>query len=245
MKTRTIAPLFLVLFLAAAGFSQDNSCVYKFTYPKAHTVGFSFCLTAWGTLASIQSPIGVNHLDPANPVEGWAASLLDDGGGADGGVIIPGLKAVSFVYPPVVTQPKGPGTLPITFDYGSGFVERVSAVPDQREIVLTLTIRSCYDCYWYGTVSRVANIRPDGNSTANFAQSTSSAFGYVKHGVMLSIDESSWCAGTDPNGASAATYMECPITNTPFTGPGAVFASWVFYSYLGKPMSMKATYRVF
>lgn len=250
MKIKTIVPLVFVLFLAAAGYSQDNRCAYTFTYPKAQ-VSFSFCVTIWGTLASIQSPIGVNHLDPLNPVEGWSANISDAQGGQDGATVIPGLGAVDFVNPPLVTQPHGPGTLPLIFDYDAGYyVERVDAVGYQREIFLTVTIHSCpaSDCYWYGPVSRVANIRADGNSTGSFAHSSFAAFGYVKHGVTLSVAESQFifpCAGTDPNGASATPYDNCSISNTPFTGPGAVFGSWSFYSQSGRRMSMQATYRVF
>jgi len=244
MKIKTIVPLVFVLFLAAAGYSQDNSCAYTFTYPKPN---FSFCVTVWGTLASIQSPIGVNHLDPANPVEGWTGAIRDNSGGGDGFSIVPALGLVD-PRPPVVRQPHGPGTLPLIFDFGGDgyYVERIDAVPYQREITLTLTIHSCYaDCYWQGTISKVANIRPDGNSTGNFAHSAFAAFGYVTHGVMLSVDEGKGCAGTDPNGASATPYDICSVSNTPFSGPGAVFTSWGFQSYNGHPESMRATYRVF
>lgn len=242
MKIKMMAVFISVLFLAAAGYSVDNSCAYTFTYPKQQ---FSFCVTVWGTLASIQSPIGVNHLDPANPVEGWSAWIVDNGGGQDGGAIIPGLGVV-MGWPPPVRQPHGPGTLPLIFEYGGNHRETVTAAPEQRAIFLTLTIWSCFDCYWAGTVSRVANIRPDGNSTGNFANSWFAAFGYVKHGVMLSVAEGAACAGTDPNGTSEWAY-QCPeiYTNNPFTGPGAVFGSWAFDSYRGKRMSMRATYRVF
>jgi hypothetical protein len=249
MKIKTMVPLILVLFLAAAAYCQDNSCAYTFTYPNAQ-VSFSFCVTVWGTLASIQSPIGVNHLDPVNPVEGWTGNIQDNGGGGDGFSIVPGLGIVD-PHPPVVTQPNGPGTLPLIFDYGGDgyYVERVNAVPSQRAIVLTLTIHSCHsDCYWSGPMSKVANIRPDGNSTGNFAHSSFAAFGYVKHGVMLSVAESQStfpCAGTDPNGASATPYDNCSISNTPFTGPGAVFGAWFFSSQNGQRVSMRATYRVF
>jgi len=64
MKVKTTLLMF-VLFLAAAGYCQDHTCSYTFTYPKQQ---FSFCLTVWGTLASLQSPIGINHLDPLNPI---------------------------------------------------------------------------------------------------------------------------------------------------------------------------------
>jgi hypothetical protein len=245
MKIKTLVLLVPLLTLAGAASAQDNSCAYTFTYPKLQ---FSFCVNVWGTLSSIQSPIGVNHLDATNPVEGWSASITDDGGGSDGGPYIPGLGAVSSTSPPTVTQPHGPGTLPLIFTYGSGsnFVERIDAIPFQREIYLTLKIASCFDCYWFGTVSRVANIRADGSSTGNFAHSSFSAFGYIQHGVMLSVaEDGTGCAGTDPNGASQVAYVSCSLSNIPFTGPGAVFSSWGFYSALGKPQVMKAVYRVF
>jgi hypothetical protein len=244
MKSRTAVPLILFVFLSAAGYPQSNTCAYTFTYPKAN---FSFCVTIWGTLGSIQSPIGVNHLDAVNPVEGWSANLFDSGGGSDGATVIPGLGVVDFTNPPAVRQPNGPGTLPLIFDYEYPyFREVISAAPYQRVISMSLIIRSCpeVDCNWSGQVSRVANIRADGNSTANFAHSSFAAFGYVNHGVALSVDETA-CAGTDPNGASTTAYDNCSISNTPFTGPGAVFTSWGFYSQSGHPMSMKATYRVF
>jgi len=252
MKIKTIGPLILVLFLAAAAYSQDNSCAYTFTYPKAQ-VSFSFCVTVWGTLASIQSPIGVNHLDPNNPVEGWEGLIEDNSGGSDGFSVIPGLGIFPGPVLPVVRQPYGPGTLPLIFDYGGDgfFAERIDG-PDtinQRDITITLTIHSCFrDCFWSGTMTKVANIRPDGNSTANFAHSSFAAFGYVEHGVMLSVAENvGACTGTDPKGASGAQDQNCySLTDIPFfTGPGAVLGSWRFFSQNGSRMSMSATYRVF
>lgn len=251
MKIRTIGPLLLVLFLVAAGHSQANSCAYTFTYPKAQ-VPFSFCVTAYGTLASIQSPIGVNHLDPVNPIEGWTGDITDNDGGHDGWSEVPGMGIGIGSGPlPLVSQPHGAGTLPLIFDFGEGFLERVDAVPYQRQIILTLTVRSCRgsvrdgtDCYWSGSISRIANITTDGNSTGNFAHSAFAAFGYVTHGVMLSVDEGAGCAGTDPNGASATPYDTCPVS-APFVSSGGVFTSWGFHSYNGHPMSMRATYRVF
>jgi len=243
MKIKTIAPLISVLLLAVAGYSQDNSCAYTFTYPKTQ---FSFCLTIWGTLASIQSPIGVNHLDSQNPVEGWTANFEDDAGGTDGGIVIPGLSALSDTHPPAVTQPHGIGTLPLIFTYGSGnnFVETVNANAYEREIYLTLTIRSCKDCFWEGFVSRIANLKVDGSSTNTFAHALFSAFGYLKHGVMLSVDENA-CAGADPDGTSTSAYSDCLVSTAPFVATGRVFTSWGFDSFLGKPVRMRATYRVF
>lgn len=167
--------------------------------------------------------------------------------------VIPGLGLVDFFQLPIVRQPNGPGTLPLIFDYDKGFfVERVDAIPYQREIIFTLTIHSCHgsvrngtECYWAGPISKVANIRPDGNNTGNFAHSSFAAFGYVTHGVMLSVDEGKGCAGADLNGASATPYEDCSVSNIPFVGPGAVFTSWGFRSFNGQSVGMRATYRVF
>lgn len=246
MRAQRSALVFAVLAITAIGYGQDNACAYTFTYPQYE---FSFCATEWGTIASIQSPIGVNHLDTANPVEGWSAFILDAGGGGDGTTIIPGLGTVSGDTPPPVFEPNGPGTFPLIFEYdGPSYRETVRAVPVERKIILTITIASCNDCYWYGEVSRVANIRADGNAVANFAHSSFSAFGYATHGVMLGVAEGSAgipCTATDPNGASASTYLDCSLGSAPFNGPGAVYAVWGFESQYGQPESMKATYTVF
>lgn len=250
MKIKSRGPLLAVLFLAAAGYAQDNSCAYTFTYPRAQ-VSFSFCVTIWGTLASIQSPIGVNHLDPTNPVEGWVGNIGDADGGYDGFSMIPGLGIVD-PHPPVVRQPKGPGTLPLIFDFGGDgqYVERIDAIPYQREIITTLTIRSCYgECLWIGTINKVANIRPDGNTSGNFAHSSFASFGYAKHGVMLRVSEQATsehpCAGVDPNGASITPHDYCPNDDIPFFGSGSVYGFFYFFSPSGRSVSMTATYQLF
>jgi len=242
MKITIIVPIVAaVLGLATPGFAQDNTCAYTFSYPQ---YDFSFCVNVWGTLSSIQSPIGINHLDATNPVEGWSATVTDDGGGSDGGSVIPGLGAVSWTSPPSVQQPNGPGTFPLIFNYEfPNFVETISALPQQKLIILSVRIASCWTCYWYGAVSRVANIRADGNSTSNFANSWYAAFGFVQHGVMILAAPG--CAGTDPNGASAGTYQDCDLTYNPFTGPGAIYGSWGGYSQSGSAWISKAAYRVF
>jgi hypothetical protein len=245
MKIRKVVPLIVLFCFAAAGYAQDNSCAYTFTYPKPQ---FSFCVTIWGTLASIQSPIGVNHLDPTNPVEGWVGHIVDNEGGGDGFTVIPGLGIVEG--PPVVRQPNGPGTLPLIFDFGGDrqYVETIDAVPYQREIITTLTIRSCSeDCVWWGSVNKVANIRPDGSTTGNFAHSAFAAFAYAKHGVMLKVSEKDWraCAGVDPNGASTVPHDYCPTDDTPFSESGSVYGYFYFYSPWGKTVRMTAMYQVF
>jgi hypothetical protein len=103
MNIKTLGPLIVFLTLVAAASAQNNSCAYTFTYPRSN---FSFCVTIWGTLASIQSPIGVNHLDPVNPVEGWTGSIVDNSGGGDGFSMLPAFGLVD-PHPPLVRQPNG------------------------------------------------------------------------------------------------------------------------------------------
>jgi hypothetical protein len=63
MKIKTIAPLVFVLFLAAAGYSQDNSCAYTFTYPKPD---FSFLCDGLGNSREHSKP---NWHKPPGPRE--------------------------------------------------------------------------------------------------------------------------------------------------------------------------------
>jgi hypothetical protein len=241
MKPRTIALLSAMLLLAASAYTQSNSCAYTFTYPKQQ---FSFCITPWGTLASLQSPIGVNHLDPNNPIEGFASNIGDDGGGQDGAIVVPGLD-LSYGQPPKVTQPRGPGKLPLIFEYDSNWREVVTATPDARMVHFTVVMRSCFNCYWMGTISRIANIEADGNTTNTFAQSLFAGFGFLQHGVMLSVGQNpSGCAGVTAGGVVASAYWDCPAT-APFSGTGGVFTSTAVYSYRGHPTSVKTSYQVF
>jgi hypothetical protein len=48
----------------------NNSCTYSYFFGKGDKF-FAFCLTPYGTLASLQGSSGDNLLDPVNPIEGW------------------------------------------------------------------------------------------------------------------------------------------------------------------------------
>jgi hypothetical protein len=70
MKRVSVLAVFMLAGTVAYG--QANTCTYTFTFPE-HS--FQFCLTSVGTLAMLQSPIGMNHLDTVNPIEGWTWGL--------------------------------------------------------------------------------------------------------------------------------------------------------------------------
>jgi len=157
-----------VLFCSVASFAQQN-CAYTFSWTKP--ASFSFCVTSYGTIGMIQSPAGTNHLDVANPVEGFAWFIQDSSGGRSSGEQIPGLNDISSV--PTFSQPKGPGTLPLIATYSSlGFQQTITANPADRSITTTFKITDCgFGCAWEGAFSMAANPELDGNSANNFGSS--------------------------------------------------------------------------
>jgi len=69
--------LILLLFvLTLPALSQTNPRVFQYTFPN-----FQFCLSNYGSVAKLESPIGLNHFDPAGPVEGWTALTSKTGSG--------------------------------------------------------------------------------------------------------------------------------------------------------------------
>ena len=76
----TCAVIFISTLPASA--QIDNSCTYKYSWGTTQDYSyFSFCLTKYGTLASLQTGptnIGIDQLDPTNPIEGW--TLTDQSG---------------------------------------------------------------------------------------------------------------------------------------------------------------------
>src|SRR5882762_5618169 len=105
-KNRTLTHT--LLFCCLLGLSSlavgQNTCAYPINLKN-----FNFCLTTSGTIASLPGILASN-----NPVEGWEAKFNDIQGGSSNAVVYPGLGYSSPAA--TVSQPHGPGTLPITFD---------------------------------------------------------------------------------------------------------------------------------
>ena len=185
---KRIGLLTVVVLAGAAAFGQGNTCKYTFAFPQ---YSFQFCLTGDGTLAMLQSPIGVNHLDTVNPIEGWSWDLM--GTVPHGGdVFFSGQQIPAFgsssLGPPTVTHPNGAGTLPIRFDW-HGFPadmwEIVTAQPGQRSVVLKVGVPP-KGVWWGGTLTRVITLRLDGKTVNKFRRLRVGAFAYVMEGKLSS-----------------------------------------------------------
>jgi hypothetical protein len=195
---RMIGVVAFVLFLTSLGAAiasaqSANSCVYQYSFVNPRGIdSFGFCLTAYGTLASLQSPLGTEHLDPANPLEGF--EVHDDTYSVPVDlVVIPGFNVSQG--PSSVKQPNGPGKLPIIFIYEGGNIFNrdtitVTATPIERTVTFSMTVGRYVFQYNSGSgpVIRVAGLLVDGSSTNTFANSAFAAFSYnpTGHGVMIS-----------------------------------------------------------
>jgi hypothetical protein len=220
------------LFLSAAAFGQ-NTCAYQFNLKN----NFSFCLTTSGTLASLP---GI--LDPSNPVEGWGYQYVDETGGGGFVFAFPG---EGLSYPAgSITQPKGPGTLPIIFDWGVGDIKQtVTANPNARTITFAMKLRSCKEnCGWFGQIWRAANVRANGNSQNYLGSSSFAAMGYDKNGVLLT--------GACPGVASDVSTVDdsgesCGVLLPATLQQGAIYSIGGFASINGKPDGPTITYHLF
>src|SRR5262252_5140888 len=113
MTPRTALVFVFVLFAGVSAVQgQGNTCTYSYSAGKGDAY-MSFCLTEYGTLASLQSPAGVEHLDTSNPLEGFAVCDTTDFTSVSE-YVVPALGKGEL---PTVQQPKGAGRLPIIFTY--------------------------------------------------------------------------------------------------------------------------------
>ena len=231
-------------FTVSAAVAQNCAYTYTFTKPPS----FAFCITPYGTIGMIQSPIGTNHLDATNPVEGFAWIINDSSGGTAQGTQIPGLGFTN-AGTATFSEPKGSGRLPLIANMSS-FTETITADPIARTITLTLKVRDCGpDCEWEGNISRVANAEMDGKTVNSFASSKYAGFAFLNHGLMLSMPEFDargiygGCGGVDPNGASEDAYQSCG--GSQFTGSGAIYAEGFFSILHTHSATYTYTYRVF
>jgi hypothetical protein len=185
-----------VLFCCLLGLSGlavgQNTCAYPINLKN-----FSFCLTTSGTIVSLP---GI--LASGNAVEGWELEVYDIQGGHGATIAYPGLGYSSPAA--TVSQPHGPGTLPITFDpFGKGFgwSNTFTADPAAKTITIRLVIRDCGSgCRWYGWVHRAANIRINDNSQSYLGNSANAAVAYLTNGVALSgVGGQYQCPGVVPD----------------------------------------------
>jgi hypothetical protein len=226
----------IVMITSLAAWGQSNTCAYTFTYTKFQ---FQFCLTIAGTLAMLQSPIGVDHLDVSNPVEGWYWNL--DGYVHNGGDVywyneqIPAFGG-NALGTPSVTQPNGPGTLPIRFDWG-GMYEIVTAIPSQKSISLKVVVPPMN--VWYGgNLNRMVIVKVDGTTANNFDYLRNQVFAYVEGGEEIGMQSSGFNCVL-PAGAGLSY---CSASNPAFTGYGSFVANT---GYRPRTPFLTVTYKMF
>ena len=222
MKPLRVAALTLLLtslgsVIAVA--QGDNSCVYPYSFVDPYGVSFGFCLSSYGTLSSLQSPVGNEHLDPVNPLEGFV--WYDDGDyGLINAAVVPGFDL--NVGTPTVTQPKGPGKLPIVFTYpgapgvGNGITSTVTVTPADRTIVFTMKVpRYVPQQYLFasGPIYRTAGLLVDGLSNDIFATSAFAAFAYNTsgHGVIIDGEYKQYSGSGEDTGSKSLRYGQTTI----------------------------------
>lgn len=161
----------------------NNSCTYSYSFGKGDKL-FAFCLTPYGTLASLQGSSGDNLLDPVTPIEGWVMCDDSDYGLFNRIAVVPGLGLGDS--PPSVYQPNGVGKLPIIFGNGIDAGIFVTAVPSTKTVVFTMPFPKIGSQgeYAFGPVTRVMGL---GSTSATLSTSSVSAFGYVVPGDLVRL----------------------------------------------------------
>jgi hypothetical protein len=230
IRVNCVACLSLLLFFSVAAFAQQN-CAY--TYTKAPS--FSFCLTPYGTIGMIQSPVGNNLLDPNNPIEGLSVALVDSGEAALTYTQIPGLGMTDLGLPDLIGPAKGPGTFPLVAKWTvcpgqcGTMVETITANMVTHTITMKYVLTDTETigcppswgfpgCTWQVAFSKVAVPVLGKGKASNFGSSASAGFAFLDQGLMLSGP----CGGVDPAGVSQFPYLGCQ--ETVFQGTGAIYA---------------------
>lgn len=192
MKSFLLALACLTIVIAARPASaQGNSCVYNYAWSDS---GFGFCLTNNGTLYSLHGgQQQLNQLDPVNPIEGWGFCDKEDISFGRCEYMIPGLGLTDLGLP-LVSQPQGPGKLPIVFSWRVFYpykwiVESVTADPKRETVTFTIAtpVYRYEGSSPFGPIWRIAQIEADGAASSSFQNSANAAFAFQPSGsgVML------------------------------------------------------------
>src|ERR1700687_227996 len=236
MKNRVVTLLFCGLLGLSRLAVGQNTCAYPINLKN-----FSFCLTTSGTIVSLP---GI--LASSNAVEGWEAMVNDIKAASGNPGVCPRL---GYSLPATVSQPHGPGTLPITFNplgQGYGISNTFTADAAAKTITIKMTIRDCgFDCRWYGWVHRAANIRIGDKSQNYLGNSANAAIAYLTNGVALS----GGCSGIVPDVSNTiGVYLSgsgCGAAKPTNLQQGAVFTEVPFDTGGTHSSVLTFTYKLF
>lgn len=237
-NTTLLAAISTVLVLSSVGFTQSAHCAYTFTWPKQ---SFKFCVSQYGTLGLLQAPIGVDHLDPINPIEGTVWGYYPFG--IDTfyhhcqitGVGCPLLSGGTF------TEPNGPGTLPLIFS--DDFETMTFTATPAAKLVSIKTVIGVNLAESGAYLERDAVFEPGGNPIATFSTTGLGAYALGSYGDRITTTAINGCFGVSPampgdNGSAPS----CSAST--FTGTGRVFAVRNFAAEKGN-IGLLVTYWVF
>jgi hypothetical protein len=228
----TIAILFV---FSTVAFGQSGNCAYTFTWTKQ---SFSFCVSQYGTLAMLQAPLGVNHLDPVNPVEGWVWGYWTRDTYFTHcqitGISCPALSNGSF------SQPNGPGTLPLIFNSDYGETVTFGANPFTKSVSIQTQFYATWIAQTGAFLERDAVFQPGGNSVATFSTTGFGPYAVASYGDRLT--STNGCFGNSPNQPSQNGFQSCRTSS--FTGSGTMYAVKDFSNRNGN-VNIQVTYWVF
>lgn len=241
MKRIGLALLVLVV-LSSAAFTQNSNCAYTFTWTKYN---FAFCVSQYGTLGMLQAPIGVDHLDPVNPIEGYETYFTIQGNNNYFGSCQVTNLPNCLIQGAGFSQPKGAGTLPLIVEDG---VARTTftADPAQKQVIITTSVNiGPVKGASFLQVERLGVFQPGTNAT--FSSTGFGPYAVSNYGVRVTTPTTNnSCAGNFP-GAPSGYYQSaipgCGSTN--FTGDGTMFALDNAPGAITRTASVQVVYTVF
>jgi hypothetical protein len=238
MKTlalRTMLALGMLFGLSSLALAQNNNCAYTFSWTQ---YSFSFCVSQYGTLGMLQAPIGVNHLDPVNPVEGWVWFYWTSNDSFTHcqitGVSGCNLATGSF------TQPNGPGTLPLIYNNG-GETSTFTANPVAKSISITTKLQTSYPPEVGAYLERDVVFQPGGNASATVSFTGFGPYALSSYGDRLTTSKG--CFGNDAKAPTPAGHGGC--AKSTFTGSGGLYAVQQFGGDGSRGATLRVTYTVF
>lgn len=219
---RTTCTIGILFVLSSGVLAQSNNCAYTFTFPKN---SFSFCVSQYGTLAMLQAPIGVNHLDPVSPIEGWVYYFNIEGNdNFFGGCQVPNLPDPGdcLPQPGSFSQPNGPGTLPLIFSSDNG-KSTFTANPATKSVSIrtVVNVERIKGAEMLG-LEREGVFQPGGSAT--FGGTGFGPYAVNTYGVRLTTANGCFGdhSGVPPAWSTSNLVDSCNVAT--FTGTGTMLA---------------------
>ena len=241
-----------LLFLGLNAHAQ-NSCTYTFqSSNKGKT--FTFCVSSSGNIAEMTAN-GVKHLSTSG-VSGYTVEIQSDFGGGCGfdyGFLGTG----GWDGLPRVTQPHGPGTLPIIVVNDMvpyHLTETITQTAATNSVQVKMAVSSEVGRGVnpaYVTITRVADF--DANNSVNnwLDHSLIRAWAYNQDGVSAMLYPSNYAAasfeqaGVVANPKAGFNFCQIPNAATPYSGDGAIYASTFVVVQPQATKSVTFAYQIF